>query len=146
MFDRTIFSYLEKDDRDAFVEHFGTAEEFILVGGRATMNRLKTYLSENEFYRIRIIMTALVRDFKIPPVRYMTAIVLVLYNYMAKNISEVREPDQSIVSAELGLLLKHLQKSEYDEEDSEKDRFDRDVVTVLGRWDEYLGNPTEFVL
>lgn len=147
MLESTPFHYLVNEDRENFIEKFRTEDEYLLVNARATMNRLERHLSDNELYRIRFLMTALVRDFKLPPVRYTTAIALVLYHYIGLNNPDIPELDKHIVDAELGLLIKHLQVGDgFDDYETEQDRFDRDSVMVLEKWDEYIQNPSEFSL
>ena len=145
MLEDTYFYYLKNGDKEDFIKYFGTDDEYTLVCGCSTMNRLERHLSENEFHRLKVLMTALVRTFKLPPVRYTNAIAMVLYHTMARYSTDIPEADKHIVNSELSLMLNHLQ-TEGDEGDTEMDRFERDSVMVLERWNEYLKNPSGFSL
>ncbi len=144
-FANTSFYYLDKRDSLDFQEHFGTEFQDILVSGRKTIYRLEKYISEKEFYRIKVILTALVRDFNLPPVRYTSAIALTLYAMTLQTDNNVSEEIKDILNIELALLLQHLMLDDY-EGNSERELFDRDFAMVSERWNEYLSKPSEFVL
>lgn len=145
-FANTSFHYLDERDSLDFQEHFGTEFQDVLVSGRKTLYRLEKYISEKEFYRIRVVLTSLVRDFNLPPVRYTSAIALTLYSMTLKDDANVSEETKDIVNIELDLLLEHLMLDNDDEGNSERELFDRDLAKVTERWNEFLSEPSQFFL
>jgi hypothetical protein len=147
MFKKTMFHYLDERDERDFKEFWGTEHQSILVAGSKTSYRLQKYLPENEYYRIRVILTALVRDFELPAVRYTYAIALTIYTISLQEGTTVSEEIKNIADAELALLIEHLLTDEDDDEDdTERNLYDRNIEMVLRRWNEYLSAPSEFVL
>lgn len=147
MFENTIYKYLDDDDRNDFESFWGTEHQSLLVAGSKTSNRLKKYLPEKEYYRIRVILTALVRDFKLPSARYTYAIAVMMYAITLKEDVKVSDDIKDIVDAELALLIEHLSTDDDEEDgDTEKSLFDQGIEMVLSRWNEYLSAPSAFVL
>ena len=144
-FEETIFSYLDQEDTRDFIE-FWEDYQSILVAGSKTSYRLKKYLTEKEYLPIKVILTALVRDFNLPAVRYTYAIALMIHAMRFKDSDNATDNTKGIIEAELGLLLRHLQTDDDDEGSTEKERFDRDLELVSRRWNEYLSAPSDFVL
>ena len=141
-----MFHYLDESDTKKFREFWGTDFESMLVAGSKTSNRLKKYLSEKEYYKIRIILTALVRDFELPAVRYTSAIALTIYLISIEKDSKISEATKNIAMAEQALLLEHLMTDNDDDDNTERDLFDINIESVTQRWNEFLTAPSEFVL
>ena len=135
---QAIFAYLEEDDANDFREYLGTENEELLVAGSRTPNRLERYLPKSEMDAIRVFFTAIVRDFKLPSVRF-TFLVAVAFYKQAMERRNVTNETESIVNAEFGLAMKHLM-------DSEKSKFANALDLIVCRWDEYVANPSTFVL
>lgn len=134
-----IFSYLEDNDAIEFHSYFGTEHEGMLVAGRKTMNRLERYIPTDEFSKYRIILTALVRDFRLPAIRYTSAIALGLYVASVEESDAVPQAVKDIASTEFVLLQKHFSEEE-------TLSYERDSDLAYSRWNEYLKNPNGFVL
>lgn len=134
-----IFSYLEDNDAIEFHELFGTNDESLLVAGHKTINRLERYFSAEEFSRYKVILSALVRDFNFPANRYTSGIALGLYISIVENSSSVSDLIKQIAGTEFVLLLRHLSTSE-------RLQYDRDSEVAYSRWNEYLKNPSGFVI
>lgn len=143
--DLVTFDYLDDEDRAEFARYLGTDLEDMLVAGSRTPNRLQKYLPEQQYFRIRVILTSLVRDFNLPAVRYTYAIAAFLYSSGVAG-SDLSPKLIEIVDSELVLLMKHLHTTDDEDEMSEKDRFERDLKTVGSRWEEYLRDRSSFVL
>jgi len=143
----TSFDYLDERDSMDFDEYLGTEYQDILVAGRKTLYRLEKYIPEKEFHRIRVVLTALVRDFNLPAVRYTSAIALTIYAMSIKDDIEMPEDIRNVVNIELALLLEHLMSDDDDDDDgnSERELFDRGLEKVSSRWDEYLRDPSKFI-
>jgi len=141
-----MFHYLDESDTKKFREFWGTDFESMLVAGSKTSNRLKKYLSEKEYYKIRIILTALVRDFELPAVRYTSAIALTIYVISIEKDSNISEATKNIAMAEQALLVVHLMEDNDDNGNAERDLFDRNIKSITLRWNEFLTAPSEFVL
>ncbi|PCI58869.1 MAG: hypothetical protein COB35_12690 [Gammaproteobacteria bacterium] len=133
------FSYLNDDDLSEFTEYFGTDLESMLVAGSCTRNRLERYIPESEYFTLRVVLTALVRDFEIPCIRQTLAIALTIYAMQIEQGRPVSADVKEIVNLELALLIKHLQ-------DEEKITYNRDLAMVINRWNEYMTDPHEFTL
>lgn len=146
MFKETIFNYLDADDSGEFEEYWGTEFQDMLVSGSRTSYRLEKYLACDEYYRIRVILTALVRDFNLPSVRFTYAIALTIYAMTNQNDGQTSEVTKNIADAELALLLQHLLTDNEEDGETEKDLFDKNVEMVASRWNEYLRAPKKFVL
>jgi hypothetical protein len=140
------FNYLDESDAKEFEEHLGTVFQEILVSGRKTLYRIEKYIPEKEYYRIRVVLTALVRDFNLSAVRYTGAIALAIYAMVLQRDDSVLVETKNVVSAELALLLEHLMSDNDDDGNSERELFERDFEMVTKRWSEYLKAPSEFVL
>ncbi|UUA75231.1 hypothetical protein [Cellvibrio sp. QJXJ] len=134
-----IFSYLENNDVTEFQSYFGTEHEGMLVAGRKTINRLERYIPTDEFSKYRIILTALVRDFRLPAIRYTSAIALGLYVASVEESDSVPQSVKDIASTEFVLLLKHFSEEE-------TFSYERDSDLAYSRWNEYLKNPSGFVI
>jgi len=142
-FESTVFDYLDERDSEEFENHLGTEYQDILVAGRKTLFRLEKYISEKEFYRIRVALTALVRDFNFPAIRYTSAIAITLYTMSIQDNNDVSENIKRIVEIELALLIEHLMSDSDDEGNSEKELFDKGLEKVSKHWNDYLKNPNE---
>ena len=146
MFENTMFHYLDESDTKKFKEYWGTDLESMLVAGSKTSRRLQKYLPEKEYYKIRIILTALVRDFELPAVRYTSAIALTIYVISIEKDSNISEATKNIAMAEQALLVVHLMEDNDDNGNAERDLFDRNIKSITLRWNEFLTAPSEFVL
>jgi hypothetical protein len=133
-----ILAYLDADDLGEFNEYFGTEYEHILVAGSRTNNRLARYLPESENHAIKVIFTAVVRDFGLPSIRYSYVIAVSVYAMLMDGRNVTAEV-KNIVTTELALVAKHLM-------DDEKCQYDRGLELVTQRWNEYISNPDGFVL
>lgn len=138
MSSRRMFAYLEDDDILEFDEYFGTEFEDMLVAGSRTINRLKRYLPKSDNDIIRIVFTAAVRDFKLPSGRYSYLVAVFFYSLALKQ-RNVPVAVKNIVDAELWLAVKHLMADE-------KNELEKAMELMGSRWNEYVANPSGFVL
>lgn len=141
----TSFDYLDERDANEFEELLETEYQDILVAGRKTLYRLEKYIPEKEFHRIRVVLTALVRDFNLPAVRYTSAIALTMYAMSIRDEIDMSKGIKNIVDIELALLLGNLRSDNDEEDDNERELFDLGLSKVSGRWNEYLRDPDKFV-
>ncbi len=132
------FSYLDDEDKEKFQQYLGTDLEDLLVSGSRTSNRLKRYIEEAEFRKIRIILTALVRDFELPSVRWTFVLTLMLYAVSIED-NDASDGLNEIVKQELGLVSKHLMEEE-------RSHYQNGLELVVNRWGEYLSDPNGFEL
>jgi len=133
-----FISYLNEQDLSEFGQYFGTEDEEFLVVGSSTRNRLERYLPESENFTLRVIFTAVVRDFKLPSVRYSFVVAITLF-VLFMDDRNVTDKVKDIVTTELALVKKHLM-------DDERVKYQRDLELVTHRWNEYLSDPSNFVL
>lgn len=140
-----MYRGLDALDRSEFKEYLGTEDEELLVCGGKTMARLEKYLPANEFLTIRVILTALIRDFRLPSRRSTTAVALALY-VMSRPDANDNMPGYPAV-LEAGLLDRHLDDDNQDDGGlSERDRFNADLAVVMERWSEFIADPDSFRL
>jgi hypothetical protein len=136
---RITFEYLDAEDRSEFVKFLGTDFEDMLTAGSRTGYREK-YPPEQQYYRIRVILMALARDFNLPAVRCSNATAATLYSFSLAG-NDISPNIIEIVDSELVLLIKHLQSANDDDEASEKDCFERGAE----RWHAVGGVPAHAI-
>ena len=123
-----MFSYLDRDDSEKFKLYLGTELEDMLVAGSSTNCRLERYLGDSDFYQFRIILTALVKDFEFPCVRFTSVLALTIYS-MTMESSGLQQEKQDIVLQELNLIKKHLMEDELI-------RYMGGLSIIIDRWGE----------
>ncbi|MEC4729097.1 hypothetical protein HWQ46_26690 [Shewanella sp. D64] len=101
--EKFMFAYLDEDDRKEFEHYLGTDLEDMLVSGSRTNRRLECYLDQSEFFKFRLILTALVKDFNFPCVRFTSALALTIYSVTMES-SCLQKNMQDIVLQELGFI------------------------------------------
>ena len=95
-------------------------------------------MDESEFFTFRVILTALVRDFHFPCVRFTSALALTTYMLVIET-RYVSEENKEIATLELALLKKHLMEDELK-------KYDEGLAVIIGRWAEYIADPENFKL
>lgn len=126
-----MYDYLTGDALLEFRAYLGTKDEWLLVSGRKTLNRLETVLPENEFYKIRIFLTALVRDYELPANRATQTIAVNMYSLSLEGDVQ-KSKYKSWVDAEIDLTKKHMQVQE-------KIEFFENLKYAFETWQEYVG-------
>ena len=140
-----MYKGMDARDHSEFKEYLGTEDEELLVCGGRTMARLEKYLPPSEFLTIRVILTALIRDFCLPSRRSTTAVALAVY-VMSRPDAHDNMPGYPAV-LEAGLLDRHLDDDDQDDGGlSERERFNADLALVMERWSEYIADPDHFRL
>ncbi|WP_218309745.1 hypothetical protein [Alteromonas antoniana] len=131
--------YLDNEDRAEFSEYWGTENQDLLTAGSRTMNRLERYLPNDDFQVLRVIFTALHRDFQLPNVRYTVYVAMAVFFAQIEQGKKVSSDSKDILETELAIGVQHLMQDE-------NEKYERDLELVITRWNDYISNPSAFVL
>lgn len=141
----SVFHYLDAADLREFEENSRPDDRELIVADGKTLFRVEKYIPEYEFLRIRFILTALVKDFGLPAIRYTDAIALTIYSMVIEGDTKGSVEAKHIINTELSLLVQHLVDDDNQDEDNERELYETTLERVTKRWQEYISAPSEFI-
>jgi hypothetical protein len=141
----SVFYYLDASDLREFEENSRPEARGLIVADGKTIHRVEKYIPEYEFLRIRFILTALVKDFGLPSIRYTEAVALTMYSMVIEGDADGSVEAKHIVNTELSLLVQHLVDDDNQDEENERELYETTLELVAKRWREYVSSPSEFV-
>lgn len=141
----SVFYYLDASDLREFEENSRPEDRGLIVADGKTICRVEKYIPEHEFLRIRFILTALVKDFGLPAIRYTEAVALTMYSMVIESDTNGSVEAKHIVNTELSLLVQYLVNDDNQDEENERELYETTLELVTKRWREYMASPNEFV-
>lgn len=141
----SVFYYLDASDLREFEENSRPEDRGLIVADGKTIRRVEKYIPEYEFLRIRFILTALVKDFGLPAIRYTEAVALTMYSMMIESDTNRSVEAKHIVNTELSLLVQYLVNDDNQDEENERELYETTLELVTKRWREYVSSPNEFI-